>query len=225
MRKIAKLTLRDRQKAQTRELIVGALMEALAAGELDAATHETLSKRVGISRQTVYRHFPDRESMLRALWQRLNAEVIAHGLPTDEASLADNLGPLYARFDQIPELITIAQSTPQGRAMRMSVREPRAAAFRKAAAKATCGLSPQDATSATAVLQLLHGGQAWIEMSQQWGLIGEQIANACAWAVRTLLADLHARKGRPLRDLGQYIRPRRRTRNRPSSVHRNQPVY
>jgi AcrR family transcriptional regulator len=217
MKKSSKRTLRDRQKAQTGELIVDALMEALAAGELDAATHEAISKRVGVSRQTVYRHFPDRESMLRALWQRLNAEVITHGLPTDEASLADHLEPLYARFDQIPELITIAQSTPQGRAMRMSVRERRAAAFRKAAASATCSLSPEDAILATAVLQLLHGGQAWIEMRQQWGLTGDQIAKACEWAVRTLLADLHARKARPLRDVGQYARPRRRTLKRSSA--------
>jgi AcrR family transcriptional regulator len=206
MRKSAKVTLRDRQKAQTREMILGALMEALAAGELDAATHEALSKRVGVSRQTVYRHFPDRESILRALWQRLNTQVITHGLPTDEASLAGHLESLYARFDQIAELITIAQSTPQGRAMRMSVRERRAAAFRKAAAKATHRLSQEDATLATAVLQLLHGGQAWLEMRQQWGLTGDQIAKACSWAVRTLLADLHERKGRPLHNVGQHPR-------------------
>jgi AcrR family transcriptional regulator len=192
--------LRERQKRQTREMIVDALMEALAAGGLEAATHEALAKRVGVSRQTVYRHFPDRESLLTGLWERLNAEVVTHGLPTGEASLVDQLGPLYIRFDQVADLITLAQSTPQGRAMRMAVRERRAEAFRKAAAQATRGLAPEDATLAVAVLQLLHGGQAWIEMRQQWGLTGEQIARACGWAMSTLLDDLHARNGTPLRE-------------------------
>lgn len=192
------LSLRDRHKAQTRDAIVAAMMEALAVGRLEDATHDALARRVGVARQTVYRHFPDRESLMRALWERVNREVSAHGLPSDEASLADGLAPLFANFDRVADLITVAQSTPQGRAMRMSVKDRRARAFRDAAAEATRGLSAQEATQATAVLQLLHGGQAWIEMRQQWGLTGEQAASACAWAVRTLLADLHARSGRPL---------------------------
>jgi AcrR family transcriptional regulator len=191
-------SLRDRQKAQTRDLIVDALVDALAAGKLDQATHEQLAKRVGVARQTVYRHFPSHEALMTALWERLNATFSAQGMPSDEASLIAHLGPLYANFDKAAPLVTIAQSTPQGRAMRLAVKERRARAFRAAAAKATRGLSPEDATLAAAVLQLLHGGQAWIEMRQQWGLSGDQIARACGWAIRALLADLHARKGRPL---------------------------
>ncbi|EQB32738.1 hypothetical protein [Sphingobium ummariense] len=35
-------------------------------------------------------------------------------------------------------------------------------------------------------------------MRDHWGLDGAQIARACGWAMRTLLADLKARQGRPL---------------------------
>lgn len=193
-------SLRERQKAQTRNLIVDALVAAMAAGELEQATHDALAKRVGVSRQTVYRHFPDRESLMAALWERLNPRFSAAGLPTKEGALTALLGQMYAAFDRDAELITIAQSTPQGRAMRLSVRAKRSAAFRQATAAATEGLSDREATMAAAVIQLLHGGQAWIEMRQQWGLSGEEIAHACDWAIRTLLADLHARGGRPLAD-------------------------
>jgi AcrR family transcriptional regulator len=191
-------TLRDRQKAQTRDLIVEAMVEALAAGALEKATHDALAKRIGVARQTVYRHFPDRESLMRALWERVNAQVAVGGLPQDEAALVDMLPSLYANFDKAADLITVARATLQGRAMRLAVRDRRTAAFRKAAAAATADLSPREATMAAAVLQLLHGGQAWIEMREQWGLAGEESAVACGWAIRTLLADLHARKGRPL---------------------------
>lgn len=192
-------SLRERQKAQTRNLIVDALLAAMAAGQLEQATHDALAKRAGVSRQTVYRHFPDRESLMAALWERLNPRFSATGLPTDEAALTALLGPMFAAFERDAPLITIAQNTPQGRAMRLSVRAKRTAAFRQATAEATRGMSERDAMMATAVIQLLHGGQAWIEMREQWGLTSAEIATACGWAIRTLLADLHRRGGEPLK--------------------------
>jgi AcrR family transcriptional regulator len=146
----------------------------------------------------VYRHFPDREGLMAALWEKLNPRFAAQGLPTDEAALLAALKPMYAAFDRDADIVTVAQSTPQGRAMRLAVREKRAAAFRQATAAAALGLPEADAVKAAAVIQLLCGGQAWIEMRQQWGLDGEAIADACGWAIRVLLADLHARQGRPL---------------------------
>ncbi|HEY0436499.1 MAG TPA: TetR/AcrR family transcriptional regulator [Phenylobacterium sp.] len=192
--------LRDRQKAQTRELIVEALFAALAAGRLEEATHDALAKRVGISRQTVYRHFPDRDALMTALWEHLNPRFTARGMPTTEADLTELLAPMFTAFDRDAEIITFAQSTPQGRAMRLAVRDRRSAAFRQATAAATEGLSEREARLAAAVIQLLHGGQAWIEMRQQWGLSGDEMATACGWAIRTLLRDLHARQGRPLEE-------------------------
>src|SRR5262245_46257305 len=100
MNDAAPSSLRDRQKAQTRELIVDALVEALAAGKLDQATHEQLAKRVGVARQTVYRHFTSHEALMTALWERLNATFSAQGMPSDEAALVGGLGPLYANFDK-----------------------------------------------------------------------------------------------------------------------------
>ena len=194
----APASLRDRRKAETREMIVDALVQAMASGQLEAATRDALARRAGVSRQTVYRHFPERESLMAALWERLNPRFAAQGLPAEEGQLVEFLGPMYAAFDRDADLIAIAQSTPQGRAMRMSVRGKRAQAFRKATARATRSLSEREAVMATAVIQLLHGGQAWIEMRQQWGLSGAEIARACAWAISTLLKDLHEREGRPL---------------------------
>jgi AcrR family transcriptional regulator len=192
--------LRERQKAQTHELIVDALAEALAAGELEKATHDGLAKRTGVSRQTVYRHFPDRDALMRALWARTNSRVLGIGLPTTEEELLAKLPALYASYDRNADIITIGQSTPQGRALRMAVKDERAKAFLAATSEATANLDEEEARLATAVIQLLSSGQAWIEMRQQWGLTGEQIGVACHWAMRTLLADLHARKGRSLRE-------------------------
>ena len=193
-------SLRERMKAQTRELIVDQLVAALAEGALGQASHDALAKRVGVSRQTVYRYFPDRDALMEALWARINAELSgggAPGLPTTEQGLLDVLAPLFANYDRIAPLITISQSTPEGRAMRLSVKDRRSRAFLDVTADATAGLSAEDKKLAAAIVQLLVGGQAWLEMRQQWDLTGEQMARATGWAVRTLLADLHARNGRP----------------------------
>jgi AcrR family transcriptional regulator len=188
-------SLRARQKAQTRELIVEALFGALADGRWEEATHDALARRAGVSRQTVYRHFPDRQSLMAALWEHLNPRFSARGLPATETDLIELLGPMYAAFDRDADIVTFVQSTPQGRAMRLAVRERRSAAFLKATAEATRGLSGREAVLAAAVIQLLDGGQAWIEMRQQWELTGEEMTKACAWAIRTLLRDLHTRGG------------------------------
>ena len=58
-------------------------------------------------------------------------------------------------------------------------------------------LPEEDRTLATAMLQALHT-TPWLEMREHWGLDGEQIARASGWAIRTLLADLKARGGKPL---------------------------
>ena len=193
-------SLRERMKEQTRAAIVDQLVEALAAGALDQISHDALAKGVGVSRQTVYRYFPDRDALMRGLWTRIHAELNdgASGFPRDETSLLGQIAPLFANFDRIAPLITIAQSTPQGRAMRLTVKEERSEAFLAMTAGSAGGLGAEDHRLAAAIVQLLVGGQAWIEMRQQWDLTGEQMARASAWAVRTLLADLRARKGRPL---------------------------
>src|SRR4051812_17350938 len=192
--------LRDRQKAQTHELIVDAMVDIFAKGELDKLTHDALAKRTGVSRQTIYRHFPDREALLQGLWKRTNSRVVGVPLPTNEAELVDKLPELFASFDRNADVITITQSTPQGRAFRMSVKDKRAKDFLAATSEATKGLSAEEARLATSIFQLMAGGHAWIELRQQWDLSGEQMAVAVGWAMRTLLADLHARKGKSLRE-------------------------
>src|SRR3954468_3707365 len=96
-------SLRERMKEQTRELIVDQLVSALAAGEIGQASHDQLAKRVGVSRQTVYRYFPDRDALMQALWTRINTELAAGGgvagFPRDEQGLLACLGPLFANYD------------------------------------------------------------------------------------------------------------------------------
>ena len=81
--------------------------------------------------------------------------------------------------------------------MRLANNKRRVESYTRAAADAVKDLPEEDRILATAMLQVLHT-TPWLEMRDHWGLSGEQIARACGWAMRTLLADLHARGSAPL---------------------------
>jgi AcrR family transcriptional regulator len=42
-------------------------------GETGQMTHEAIAEQTGISVRTVFRHFPSRDLLIAATWERLNA--------------------------------------------------------------------------------------------------------------------------------------------------------
>jgi AcrR family transcriptional regulator len=188
---------RELKKDETRTRIADALIALLAEGRMDI-NHDLIAERTGVARRTVYRYFPDRETLLGAGTDRVR-ELAGPRVtfPGSEADLTETLRDVYTGFDSIAPIATLVRSTPQGRAMRMANNAVRQKAYRAAAADLVKDLPPQDQDLATAVLQVLHT-TPWLEMRDHWGMSGEQIAKATGWAMRTLIADLRTRNGRPL---------------------------
>ncbi len=192
---------REQKKEEVRTRIADALIELLAEGRMDI-NHDLVAERTGLGRRTVYRYFPDREALLTSATSRVR-ELAGPRVtfPATEADLTDALHDIYTGLDRIAPIATLVRSTSQGRAMRRSDNDRRVDAYTKAAADLVKDLPPEDQKLATAVLQVLHT-TPWLEMRDHWGLSGEQIAKATGWAMRTLMADLRARDGRPLDEDG-----------------------
>lgn len=190
---------RAQKKEEARTAIADAVIALLVDGRLDL-NHDAVAELTGLARRTVYRYFPDREALLAAATDRVR-ELAGPGVtfPENEADLTGQLRAIYTGFDRIAPITTLVRSTPQGRAMRKANNGFRQERYRAAAADAVKDLSSEDQTLATAMLQVLHT-TPWLEMRDHWGLSGEQIARVTGWAMRTLLADLRARGGRPLDD-------------------------
>jgi len=190
-------SVRDAKKDEVRTRITDTLIELLAEGVADL-NHDVIAERAGVGRRTVYRYFPDRETLMQSAWDRLTNMVGPEvTFPRSEAEMLGSLEPIYTGFDRIAPLATLVRSTPQGRAIRRSQSARRVAAYTAAAAEAVKDLPPEDQKLATAVLQVLHT-TPWLEMRDHWGLEGGEIAKAMGWAMRTLLNDLKQRGGRPL---------------------------
>ncbi|MBP2302244.1 TetR/AcrR family transcriptional regulator [Azospirillum picis] len=188
--------LREQKKNEARRRIADAVIQLMSDGRMDIS-HDVVADVTGISRRTIYRHFPDREALLSGASTRVRELAGSRvAFPSRESDLLDTV-PIYTGLDSIAPIATLVRSTPQGRAMRKSQKLERQESYRAATADAVKDLPEPDRTLATAMLQVLHT-TPWLEMRDHWDLDGEQIARATAWAIRTLLDDLRKRGGKPL---------------------------
>jgi AcrR family transcriptional regulator len=69
--------LRERLRAETARSIIGAAEKVFAAQGLRAARMDDIATEAGVSVGTVYNHFEDRESLLKALLDTRRAELVA----------------------------------------------------------------------------------------------------------------------------------------------------
>jgi AcrR family transcriptional regulator len=190
---------RAAQREEIRRRIEDALLECMASGQTQRLNHDALAEMAGVSRRTVYRYFPDRDALMKALWDRTRrATGPGVGFPRDAGETLARLDKVFTGFDRNADAMMVVLSTPEGRAVRNSVKKERQAAWRKALAKETAKLSDPERRMALGVIQLLSTGLVWRELRDQWDLDGGEIATACRWAIATLLRDLEERDGRPL---------------------------
>jgi AcrR family transcriptional regulator len=179
--------------------IEDALLGFMAKGETQRLNHDAVAEAAGLSRRTVYRYYPDRDALLKALWARTTrAAGPGVGIPKDAREVLGRLHEVYTGFDRNADALMVSLTTPEGRAVRNSVKPERVAGWRAALSNEVGALPERERHWALAAIQLLSTGLAWREMRDQWDMDGEEIAAACHWAIRTLLRDLEERGGKPL---------------------------
>lgn len=62
----ASSTFRDKQKAATRAKIIGAVRDAIVAGEYDAMTMRSLATSIGMSTGAIFAHFTGKDELFEA---------------------------------------------------------------------------------------------------------------------------------------------------------------
>jgi AcrR family transcriptional regulator len=187
-------TLRDRQVAQTREFILDAVTTLLADRRADEVTTRDIAATAGVSERTVYRHFPDRDSLLEGLSRRLTA--LDGTRPAFAESGLDDLAPMARRLMELLDAHAMA-----ARAEAVFNADPRHFAagtqantreLRDMLAREFPRLGERDHVRIAAVLRCLVSSQAWLRMREEFGLSGAESGAVVGWVIDTIVREVRA---------------------------------
>jgi AcrR family transcriptional regulator len=186
-------TLRERQVAQTRDLILDALTTLLGDRRADEVTMRDIATLAGVSERTVYRHFPDRRALLDGLSQRLPPM-------SDKPSFgAGDLDDLAATSRRLMELLD--EHYVAARAEAVLNADPRRFAadtqantrdMRELLAAGLPDLDEREQLRIAAVIRCLASTQAWLRMREEFGVPGTESGPVVAWVIDTIISELRA---------------------------------
>lgn len=187
-------TLRDRQVAHTRELILDAVTELLSDRRPDEVTTRDIAMLAGVSERTVYRHFPDRDALLEGLTGRLpQLDGVA---PSFEAGGLDALAPTSRRL-----MALLDEHFVMARAEAVFNADPRRFAAGTQAnsrgmlqllATELPDLDEGERRRIAAVIRCLVSTQAWLRMREEFGVPGTESGPVVAWVIDTIVRELRA---------------------------------
>jgi AcrR family transcriptional regulator len=178
---------RERQKADTRTLIletVKRLLTDLSLGEVSLAM---VAREAGITERTVYRHFETREQLLEATWSTVNETIGIRDFPRTVLELIERPKTLFPAFAGHGEVIRAMLASPQGRQLRLSANKERQAALRTLVKQAIPGLREPALTRLCAAIQALGSASGWATMTDYWGLESAEAGRAASEAIAMLL--------------------------------------
>jgi len=188
----AALSIRERQRAVTRDAIRDAAIEVASETGFAAMTMDKVAERAGVSPSTVYRYFADRNDLLAAIiaWTYGQTRIPPLSSADDIAGFQEQF---MADLDGMRALFRAIVVSRVGQETAWTGRQERLDMWRQLLDEVTDHLDPEEARLGKAVIVYLTGGLAWLTMADESGLDGAQAGRAAGWAIRTLIADLRAR--------------------------------
>lgn len=179
--------LRERQKADTRALILKTMARLLKNRSLDELSLATVAREAGITERTVYRHFATREQLLEATSTAVNEAIGITEFPDSAEELIARPKTLFPAFARRGEVVRAMLASPQGRELRLRANQERQAAIRSAVKHARPSLREPALTRLCAAVQLLCSASGWATMTDYWGLDSVEAGRAASEAIAALL--------------------------------------
>ncbi|RZU41384.1 TetR/AcrR family transcriptional regulator [Edaphobacter modestus] len=182
----AVLTLRDRQTAATREQILEIAMHQLGQGPRGTFSHESIAEAAGLGARTVYRYFPDRASLLQALWIRLR-EATKTRFPETEEEILPLARSVFEEFEANEPLVRAVITSPAGTEVRERGGTEGRAAFSKSLSSALEGLPETEKDRIIAVFVSIYSAPFWQLLRDRGLLSGADAQEAVAWTLEALI--------------------------------------
>lgn len=158
-------------------------------------TFDLVAREAGIPQRTLYRHFENKDALLGAFWLWANASMDMPAAPTTPEALITYASELFRAFDRNEGLVRALMHDPSGRAVRKANAEARRLKFRQALEPVLSNLTAAEATRVLASVTAICSANGWEMMKDNWGLQGEDAAEAARWAVKALIDTARASSG------------------------------
>jgi AcrR family transcriptional regulator len=185
-------SLRGEQAGQTRERILAAFAEQLAEARDDFSIPK-VAARAGVSLRTVYHHFPNRDSQVRALAEWLERRIGVVDEPRSAGELPAYAARMYERFADHESLIR-AQLTPGiAEHVRARRRSGRVAAIERCVRDTNVG--PDDVKLASALLKHVISADAGVALMDRYGLTIAEATGVARWLVGLIVGALRHKSG------------------------------
>lgn len=188
------MNLRVKQTEATRDLIIDAASD-LVFSDVDphSITMQAIADAAGVSHRTLYRHFENREALIRAIGQRMDAENeswsdLAEPMTFDEWIDGVEMGMRFgATFrEQLRRAWTLGVSTGMWR-------RDRDENYFRMFRERFPNLDEHTARLDFAALRHLYGSADVILIGERFELSPEEVAESVSRAVQALVADIDRR--------------------------------
>jgi AcrR family transcriptional regulator len=175
----------------TKLRLAEAALELTASGEMAELSMPLVAQRAGVSVPTIYRHFPTHESMFEAVAKLARDRLGISALPVEAKLFPDYVRSLFATFDRNEGFMRSRLTTQLGREAHSRGQQERATGVSECISRMGAKLSPREIAMTAGAVRVLMSASAWQTLRDNFGLSGEDAGRAAAWAIETLLDNLH----------------------------------
>jgi AcrR family transcriptional regulator len=183
------LSLRQQQRAVTRERILRALAELLETEHLLEVSMAAVAERAGVSEPTLYRHFSTKRNLFAALGSDLFRQVTAGIAPTNLDELVEIVPTLFRRFAEMESTARWTLAAPEGEAVPRPSSTERLDMLREALGSALDDRSAAEAEFVLRGLLLLTSPLSLIYWQDYLNITVDEAADTAAWLIRQLAED------------------------------------
>ena len=161
-------------------------------------SHEAVAERAGVASRTVFRHFPTRYDLTRALWERLRDETGTRW-PSTEAEIVPMTRRLFDQFEQHAALVRTSLVTAANSGYPVHGSAEGRAAFRRSLAALIADLPRAEGNRLVATAVAIYSAPFWQMLRDRGQLSAKDARDAAATAMDAMIVSARARGRRARR--------------------------
>lgn len=181
---------REKQVEERRRRIVQSLIKQLLDNDRPDFTIEQAAADAGVTTRTIFRHFPNRESMLAAVSEQVLEITGKVALPASLSDFRRAIYDSYTMFEEHPELMRALLLSDLGRGVRSPLTQRRRQSYHKVLDQAVGHLAEDEQKVIRAVLVHLITAETWWQLRSEFDVHGTEVAATLDWIISLALKAL-----------------------------------